>query len=360
MSQDKKNILILGSTIAKLIWVDQAKRLGDKGYRTLFFVRNKTSLGRDSSNLETVEIPSNPLLHWFRFFQILRSHRPHHIEAYHDLYRWDFLLSYWVYVFLARIFRIPIVSVCMGGEILYWEKHFFLKKWSVKALLRASRIIIVKEPYHRDYLQRYRVLGRKKIQLIDLPNATNIHDDFDVTRTKNVILYLNSFKSWRHPEVVIEAFKRIKKEVPDAELIMAGYRTEEELRGIEKRLDSTIHGAVRFMPYDLENRRYFPQAKVFLLPAELIYVNNALLEAMERAVPPIIGNVDPWCGKIVDDGLNGFVVEIKPEAFAEKAILLLKDEALRRRLGLEARKTVEERFNNDKRIETLLSMFETL
>ena len=360
MSQDKKTILILGSTIAKLIWIDQAKRLGDKGYRTLFFVREKTSFGRDSAFMKTVEIPGHLLFHWVRFFKILRSHRPHHIEAYHDLYRWDFLLSYWVYVFLARLFRIPIVSVCMGGEILYWKNHFFLKKWSVKALLRASRIIIVKEPYHRDYLQRYRVLGRKKIQLIDLPNATNIHDDFDVTRTKNVILYLNSFKSWRHPEVVIEAFKRIKKEVPDAELIMAGYRTEEELRGIEKRLDSTIHGAVRFMPYDLENRRYFPQAKVFLLPAELIYVNNALLEAMERAVPPIIGNVDPWCGKIVDDGLNGFVVEIKPEAFAEKAILLLKDEALRRRLGLEARKTVEERFNNDKRIETLLSMFETL
>ena len=360
MRDAQPTILVLGSTISKLVWIDQAKKIADLGFRTIFFVRKKVSDSPENSRVKTVEVPNNIFCHWLRFFKVLKSSRPHHIEAFHDLYRWDFLLSYWIYVWLAKIFRIPIVSVCMGGEILYWEKHFFLKKWSIKTLLRASKHIIVKEPYHREYIEKYKILGKKKINIVEIPNATDIREEFDVKRKEDIVLYLNSFKTWRHPEVVVQAFKLIKKKIPDALLIMAGYRTEEELARIRESMDSETAPSIRYIPYDFENRKLFSQAKIFLLPAELVYVNNSLLEAMERGVPPVIGNVDPYGEKIVRNGENGFAVDITPEAVAEKSVLLLENEDLRQKLGRNARDTVTRHFNNRIRIQSLLELYKSL
>ncbi len=360
MKEIQQNILVLGSTIAKLIWLDQANSLADKGIQTIFFVKEKTGVSAENKSIQTFKMPSNMIVHWMRFYKLIKCFRPHHIEAYHDLYRWDYLLSYGFYVLAAKVFRIPIISFCMGGEILYWQKHYFLKKWSIKFLLRSSSLIIVKEPYHKKYIETYRMTGSRKIPIIELPNAVDIQAEPEIKREGDLLLYLNSFKSWRNPEVVINAFKLVRTKHREARLIMAGYRTQEELAAVKAEINPDIRDSVQFIPYDLENRRLFSLAKIFILPAELIYVNNSLLEAMERGVPAVIGNHDPHGAKIIQNGKNGYRVDIDPRAVADAIIRLLENEELRQKMGRNARQTVMDRFNNNDRIEKLISIYNSL
>jgi len=68
-----------------------------------------------------------------------------------------------------------------------------------------------------------------------------------------------------------------------------------------------------------------------------------LLQYMASGVPavasPVGANVE-----IIDDGVNGYLAATEEE-WIEKLLALIDDEALRRRLGVQARTTVEERYS---------------
>lgn len=56
------------------------------------------------------------------------------------------------------------------------------------------------------------------------------------------------------------------------------------------------------MPFDLYKR-----AKFFLLPADIVFCNYALLEAMSFGVVPIVSRVE-GTSRIVKEGIDGLVV----------------------------------------------------
>ncbi|MBN1274301.1 MAG: glycosyltransferase family 4 protein [Candidatus Aminicenantes bacterium] len=360
MAAREKTILVLGSTIAKIFWVNQAENLGPHGYQTVFYVRERAFYDTEPHYAVTVPYPKNALANIWKFLSLLKTLRPHHIEAFHDLYRWDFLILFYFYVLAARLFRIPVVSVCMGGEILYWERHSFLKKWSLKRLLRGSRLVILKEPYQKEYIKKYRIFHADRIPTFELPNAVDISGNISFERSEDIVLFLNSFKPWRNPEMVTSVFRLVIKKIPQARLIMAGYRTEEEYDLVRREIDDEWEQKVELIPYRLDNRKLYSRAKVFILPADFIYLNNSLLEAMERGIPPVIGSKDPYGSLIIQDGVNGFRVDINPGEMADKVIRLLEDENLRRKMGREARETVMKHFNNRERIQKLCELYRNL
>ncbi len=80
---------------------------------------------------------------------------------------------------------------------------------------------------------------------------------------------------------------------------------------------------------------YYQRASVFLFPSDIVFLNFSLLEAMEAGVPSIISNVE-GSDRIVNDGVNGFIVPQTAEAIANKIIFLLSDEIARRKMGEQA------------------------
>ena len=86
-------------------------------------------------------------------------------------------------------------------------------------------------------------------------------------------------------------------------------------------------------------------ADVFVLPSRAEGLSNALLEAMAAGLPALVsdipGNVD-----VVEHERNGLLFRAEdPQALADCLTSLLDQEDLRRRLGREARKSVEDRFS---------------
>jgi glycosyltransferase involved in cell wall biosynthesis len=83
-----------------------------------------------------------------------------------------------------------------------------------------------------------------------------------------------------------------------------------------------------------------------------------LLEGMSSGLPVIATRVG-GIPEIVDDGVNGFLVQSKnPEAIAERILELNADPGLRRRLGETARERILERYTAEKVVGEYLEIYE--
>jgi glycosyltransferase involved in cell wall biosynthesis len=83
-----------------------------------------------------------------------------------------------------------------------------------------------------------------------------------------------------------------------------------------------------------------------------------LLEGMSSGLPVVATSVG-GIPEIVEDGVNGFLVQPKsPESIAEKILELNSDRDLRRRLGEAARRTVLERYTAEKVVSQYLDIYD--
>jgi glycosyltransferase involved in cell wall biosynthesis/Ser/Thr protein kinase RdoA (MazF antagonist) len=97
-------------------------------------------------------------------------------------------------------------------------------------------------------------------------------------------------------------------------------------------------------------------ADIFVLPSRAEGLSNALLEAMAAGLPSLVSNI-PGNVDVVEHERNGLLFRAEdPQALAECLTSLLEQEDLRRRLGREARQTVETRFS----LETIATRYANL
>ena len=102
--------------------------------------------------------------------------------------------------------------------------------------------------------------------------------------------------------------------------------------------------------------KYYREAAIFVLSSRNEGFAMVLLEAMCFSLPSVSYSCKTGPKEVISDGENGFLVEPgDTEGFAEKMELLMNDEALRKRMGTQAAKTVM-RFHK----ESILDQWETL
>lgn len=151
--------------------------------------------------------------------------------------------------------------------------------------------------------------------------------------------------------MLIKAFSAVKKEIPDAKLILVGDRPN---KGLVKLVDDLhLKGHILF-PGSVSNkakRDYYRQSSIFALSSYQEGLGIAGLEAMSCG----LSVVSTKCGgpeEYVREGVTGFLVPINDEhQMASKLIQLLSNSQLRRQLGLNARDYIVrnysiERFTN--------------
>jgi len=296
-------------------------------------------------------LPHNPLKAAWILWKTIRRERPLHVEFYnHFSPRWAF----WQQLVLA-LTRVPLVVVCTGGEILYWENHTFQRRLLVRWSLKRAQVVFIKELYMRDYIKKYRIGDPAK--LVFIHNHIPVRPLESYTREERIVLFLNSFKPWRNVELIVKAAPRVLESFPDAQFRlvgMTGRPTEVRITELVKMLD--LEENVHLLPFAKDPDLEYAQASMFILPADVVFCNNALLEAMERGVPPIVADV-PGAERIVQEGASGLRVERTPEAIANAIIQLFSDEDERLRLAQGARRRIEEKFDERQRTKQLLDYY---
>lgn len=109
----------------------------------------------------------------------------------------------------------------------------------------------------------------------------------------------------------------------------------------------------------IERRRmaeYYRQADILVFPSRFEGMPNVVLEAMSAGLP-ILGTRVAGTEDLVEDGVNGFLVEADSEkTLANRLGRLIDDESLRLRMGLASRASIEEKWSWTQRAEQLAQM----
>ena len=165
------------------------------------------------------------------------------------------------------------------------------------------------------------------------PNPLILSDRADTWERSNAILFLGRLAHQKAPDVLIDAFARFVRRMPDWTLHVAGDGPmAEELHGLARALGLTesviFHGTV------VDPTPLLTDCRIFVLPSRFEGTPNALMEAMAYRMPCIVSDASPGPLRLIDDGSTGLVVEVDSvDALAHAMERLSRDERLQHELG---------------------------
>ncbi len=151
--------------------------------------------------------------------------------------------------------------------------------------------------------------------------------------------------------MLLRAFERVHRELPDTVLLLAGGRQlgsaiyERDLRALADLIG--VDGAVRWLGVRGDVRRLLAACDVVALASDWEGFGLALLEAM-AAARPVVATAVGGVPEVVGDDEGGVLVPAgDASAFADALVRLLGDDANRRRMGAAAARRARKTFTLD-------------
>jgi glycosyltransferase involved in cell wall biosynthesis len=168
---------------------------------------------------------------------------------------------------------------------------------------------------------------------------------------------------WKGQHVLLAAAREVLKTTPNARFVIVGEapsgaeRYAKELAGM--RFGYSVEDAVTFVGYRDDIPAVMQAADVVVHastspePFGRVVIEGMVMEAVVIATaigaPP----------EIIEDGVSGFLVPPSdPHALAEKIVVTLRDDALRKRIGRRAREVVIERYAISRHVGLIEAVFE--
>ena len=217
---------------------------------------------------------------------------------------------------------------------------------------QSDGVTAVSESLKADTLRELDVTSDIRV----IPNFLNweVHRRVDASALRarlaqpdeRVVIHVSNFRPVKRVPVVVRIFAAIRAAMP-ARLLMVGHgpdRSEAEAVAVEL----GVAADVEFLGEQERVTPLLSASDLFLLPSSQESFGLAALEAMACEVPVIASRVG-GLPEVIQHGDNGFLYPPdEVDAMAESAIALLRDEPLRRRVGVAAARTARERFGADK------------
>ena len=241
----------------------------------------------------------------------------------------------------------PLVFTSHGGDVRLGKKNKLLKGLTRFLLRRADRIIAVSEFLALE-LQKEFLVPPGKIEVINCGVDTTLFYPRDKESSKEYlgystqekwVLFVGNLIPLKGLLPLFQAFQKISIDFPMARLMVIGEGPlREQLASMAE--ESSIAEKVRLLgaiPHT-QIPLWMAAADVFVLPSSQEGFGLVALEAMACGTPVVASRVG-GLSEFVDSGKNGYLVEPGDvEGLVKKISMLLKDEPLRARLALEARK----------------------
>ena len=143
-------------------------------------------------------------------------------------------------------------------------------------------------------------------------------------------------------DVLISALTQISGDARYWTLTLVGDGPERERLELQVK-QTGLQDRVKFLGFRPDPQSFLLQAGVFVLPSRFEGMPNALLEAMAAGLAVVVTDASPGPLEVVEDGVNGFVVPAdNSQALTAVLEKLAANPALRERLGLSARQTLEQ------------------
>lgn len=218
----------------------------------------------------------------------------------------------------------------------------------------ASRILAMSERLRRSFMEGFGISGSRIATIHAGPNfdASRIPEPESTERDGDpTILFVGRQFERKGGDLLLEAFRRVRDQVPDARLVLVGpENVETELNGVRN---------LGFLDKDTQEgwealRAAYREADVFCLPTRFEPFGISYLEAMYFSVPCV--GPDAWAvPEIIQDGETGFT--FPPEdvaALTDRLLHLLREPEMARSMGRAGRERATSHFTWDATADRLL------
>lgn len=240
--------------------------------------------------------------------------------------------------------------------------HVAADKWMAE---KADRVMTVSEAARR-YMIDVDGIRRDDIAVVYLgfdfakmsPNAEKraaARAEFGFSEEDIVIGYVGNFVTGKGHVQLINAFDAIKREAPNAKLILAGRGKLIEVEDTVGRLG--LGRRITFAGWRDDISSVYNAMDIFVQPSLSEAFSQVLIEAMGCGLPVVATNVG-GASEVIDDGVNG--ISVQPDdtgAIAESVIRLIDHEDIRRSMAERGIESVRERFSAQRMVERHLELY---
>jgi hypothetical protein len=210
-----------------------------------------------------------------------------------------------------------------------------------RTLKTADKIIVINE-LAADLCSK--IVDPEKIVKIPIGVDTE-RFTYSPSHHMNEVLFVGFLVKRKGVDYLIRAFERVLKEVPDARLRIVGEGPQRsslqaltEQLGIGKNV--IFEGLVpnRLLP------KYYDMCDVVCLPSLSESYGNVVLEAQATG-RPVVASQLPALSELIAEGLSGCLTPLRDEdSLAEGLTKILTNRSLKEKMGISARKQIDEVF----------------
>jgi glycosyltransferase involved in cell wall biosynthesis len=288
-----------------------------------------------------------------------------------DLYLTQYITPFFVPKKIKIVTVIHDVSFCVFPQLIKFSDLFFLRMLIPLALKRADKIIAVSQ-FTRDEIIRCYKIDPEKVEYAHNAVAgsflaqTYSKNELEKIRQKynlpqKYIFYIGTLQPRKNLPILIEAYAKIKGQLPGMKLVLGGGKGH----NYDPKIDETIkHFALKeneiilpgFIPEE-ERKAIALMADCFCFPSLYEGFGIPILEAFSAGVPCIVSDIPPHREVIGNAAL--FFPPKDAQVLSDQLLKLLSDNNLRKGLLENARKRLE-LFSWKKTAEKVLEIFEKI
>jgi glycosyltransferase involved in cell wall biosynthesis len=327
----------------------------------------ESDLGLENKpNFEIISLETQNKFSW-NFWTLPKYLRAHPI----DLYLTQYITPFFVPKKIKILTIIHDVSFCVFPKLIKFSDLFFLRTLIPLALKRADKIIAVSQ-FTRNEIIKYYKVNPKKVDYIhnavadDFLSQTFSQSELEAIREKynlpqKFILYLGTLQPRKNIPVLVEAYAKIKSQLPEVKLVLAGGKGH----NYDQKIDTIIKdcelgdGEVVFAGFVAEEdkKAVMLLADCFCFPSLYEGFGIPILEAFCASLPCVVSDIAPHEEVAEDSAL--FFAPNDADGLSEKLSKLLSDDNLRQKMLINGKERLA-MFSWQKTAKKMLEIFEKI
>lgn len=253
----------------------------------------------------------------------LKKNKVKNVVCFNYLFALQFILQRF---FFKEKFKIIVRNnTILTNHLNFNLRSFFFKKlifWIVKLLYsKVDYLISQSEEMKIDLIKNFG-FTKNKINIILNPIDKKIEDSYDekIILKENYILLVGRLSKEKRYDIAIKVFVNVRQNFPNLKLKIAGTGVDERYLK-ELAIKYGVNENIEFLGYQKDLVNLYKKAKLTLITSSYEGFPNVLIESLCLGTPVISFDFMSGPRYLLQDGINGFLVDNNNEIMLEKKII---------------------------------------
>ena len=311
--------------------------------------------------------PLHPLKDILAIHDLTRhlKRRPHHVVHTHNS------KAGFIGRLSAKLARVPVIVHTVHGFAFHRQephwRRFLFRNLERLASHWCDKMIFISQPLVDWALKEkisctskmtriYSGIELDRFQPVSDQEKKRLREKWGLSEHNTVIGIVSKLWDGKGHALLVQAFKEIMKQRPEARLVIVGEGyLMESLRTLASRLEVT--DAVVFTGFLEDVPQIIATFDVAVLPSYFEGMGRVLLEAMAME-KPVVGTAVGGIPDLIEQGVNGYLVSPGNDRELTSALLrILNDKGLAVKMGLAGRKKMTARFSADTMVRSIEKVY---